>query len=173
MTGADPGQITAEVLKQAHEMEQMRASLLTLASSHENAAGNASGAEDARLPRLLNAIEQERAATAERLQQLRHRATTIGARPIGAHPWETFAAARATALVESIRSYKVVRDIRDVIAADHLATATYDLLEQTAIRSGDAETAALATGLSHRERGAIEQLEDSLDETLKVALFAE
>ncbi len=173
MTGVNHGRVTAELLEQAREMEEMRASLLTLTSSHENAAGIASGSEDAGLPRLLNLVDEERAATDDRLEKLRRRIRDVGAEPLEAHPWETFAAARATALVESIRSYKVIRDVRDVIAADHLASATYGLLEQAALRSGDRDTAELARRFSQREHGATERLESSLDETLEVALLAE
>ena len=173
MTGVNRGRVTAELLEQAREMEEMRASLLTLTSSHENAAGIASGTEDAGLPRLLDLVDEERAATDDRLEQLRRRIRDVGAQPLEGHPWETFAAARTTALVESIRSYKVIRDVRDVIAADHLASATYGLLEQAAIRSGDRDTAELARGFSQREHGATERLESSLDETLEVALLSE
>ena len=75
--------------------------------------------------------------------------------------------------MESTRSFKVMRDLRDVITADHLAAATYDLLERAARRAGDQETAELANRLGHREHRAIDQLENSLDETLEVALLAE
>ena len=173
MTGVNHGRVTAELLEQARETEEMRASLLTLTSSHENAAGSASGSEDAGLPRLLNLVDEERAATDDRLENLRRRIRDVGAEPLAAHPWETFAASRTTALVESIRSYKVIRDVRDVIAADHLATATYGLLEQAAIRSGDRDTTELARRFRQREHSATDRLESSLDETLEVALLAE
>jgi ferritin-like metal-binding protein YciE len=173
MTGVDPGGLTAELLEQAREMEEMRASLLTLASSHENAAGGVSGSEDAGLPRLLDLVDEERTATDDRLETLKRRIRDVGAEPLVSHPWETFAAARTTALIESIRSYKVIRDVRDVIAADHLASATYGLLEQAAIRSADRDTAELARRFSQREHGATERLEHSIDETLEVALIAE
>jgi hypothetical protein len=63
--------------------------------------------------------------------------------------------------------------VRDVIATDHLAGATYDLLERAARRSGDAETAEMAQRFGRRERGATSELEGSLDEALEVALLAE
>jgi hypothetical protein len=66
----------------------------------------------------------------------------------------TFATTRATALVEQIRSYKLVRDIRDLLAADQLETATYDLLARAAERAGDPDTANLAQQLGASERTA-------------------
>lgn len=92
------------------------------------------------------------------------------------HGFETFAAARATALVEQIRSYKLVRDIRDIrdmLAADRLETATYDLLARAAERAGDPDTAKLAERLRAAEREAADRLARQLDTALEIALLAE
>jgi len=77
----------------------------------------------------------------QRPQPLHQRLGALREHPFPAHAFETFAAARATALVEQIRSNKLVRDIRDLLAADQLETATYDLLARAAERAGDPDTA--------------------------------
>jgi hypothetical protein len=96
----------------------------------------------ARRPR--NALEPPTTATAAPAARCTPRPPLPRAR------LRTFAAARATALVERIRSYKLVRDIRDLLAADQLETPTYDLLARAAERAGDPDTANL--GSSGRER---------------------
>ncbi len=169
----DPRHIMLTLLEEAHAMQAMRASLLAVTAKHARAAGLAAGAEDAGLVNLIALVDQERSAAAGDRDLLRQRLRTLNHHPSLAHGFETFAAARATALVEQIRSYKLIRDIRDMLAADQLETATYDLLARAAERAGDPDTAKLAERLRADEREAADRLAQQLDTALEIALLAE
>ena len=106
------------LLEEAHAMETMRASLLAVTARQARAAGMAAGPEDAGLAHPVALVDQERSGAANDRDLLRHRLEAFGRHSSPAHAFETFAAARAMALVEQIRSYKLVRDIRDLLAAD-------------------------------------------------------
>lgn len=170
--GANGAAATLELLEQAQSTEEMRSSLLTLTNAHERSVGNVAGAEDAGLGQLLWLSEQEYADAEEHRRALRKRSMQLGGRHFRLQSWGTLAAARTTALAETSRGFKIVRDARDLIAAEHLETATYELLERAARRAGDEETARLARRLSDREREGLTQLQEHLDETLEVALLA-
>jgi ferritin-like metal-binding protein YciE len=161
------------LLEEVHDMEAMRASLLRVTATQANAAGVAAGAEDAGLRDLVALIEQERSAAADQRDQLRAQLLALHHRPSRVHAFETFAAARATALVEHIRSYRLVRDIRDLLAASQLETASYTLLARAAERADDPDTATLAQRLRIRERTAAERLGAELDSALEIALLGE
>lgn len=118
-------------------------------------------------------VDQERSAAEEDRELLRGRLAMLHHHPVRLHAFETFAAARAAALVEHLRSYKVIRDIRDLLAADQLEIATYTLLASAAGRAGDDETASLAHELRAKERTAAERLTAELDSALEIALLAE
>ena len=120
----DRGHTMLALLEEARAMEAMRASLLAVTARQARAAGMAAGAEDAGLASLIALVDQERSAAADDRDLLRQRLRALNHHPSFAHGFETFAAARATALVEQIRSYKLVRDVRDMLAADQLETAT-------------------------------------------------
>jgi hypothetical protein len=169
----DRRDIMLALLEEAHAMEAMRASLLAITARQARAAGIAAGAEDAGLVNLIALVDQERSAAADDRDLLRQRLRALNHHPSFAHGFETFAAARATALVEQIRSYKLVRDIRDMLAADRLETATYDLLARAAERAGDPDTAKLAERLRADERDAADRLAQQLDTALEIALLAE
>lgn len=89
------------------------------------------------------------------------------------HAFETVAAARAAGLIEHIRSYRLVRDIRDLLAASQLETATYTLLAKAAERAGHPDTATLAHQLRARQHTSAERLSAELDPSLEIALLAE
>jgi hypothetical protein len=139
-------------LEEAHAMGD-DARLPARRACRASAAGVAAGAEDAGLAHLVALVDQERSGAANDRNLCTsgsvHSATTPSPARL-----RDFAAARATALVEQIRSYKLVRDIRDLLAADQLETATYDLLARAAERAGDPDTANLAQQLGASERTA-------------------
>jgi ferritin-like metal-binding protein YciE len=161
------------LLEETHDMEAMRASLLAVTAAQARAAANAPGAEDAGLGRLVALIDQERYAAEHDRDLLREQLQALDHHPSRRHAFETFAAARATALVEHIRSYKLVRDIRDLVAAGELEAASYELLAGAADRAGDPDTASLARKLHAKERTASERLRAELDSALEIALLAD
>lgn len=171
-SGANGAGATVELLEQAQSMEDMRSSLLNLTVAHERSVGNVAGAEDAGLEQLLWLSEQEHASAEEHRRALRERSLRLGGRRARLQSWGTIAAARTTALAETGRGFKIVRDARDLIAAEHLESATYELLERAASREGDEQTAELAHRLGDREREGLTRLEERLEETLELALLA-
>ena len=171
--GGNPAAVRTELIEQAQSMEELHQSLLHLTEAHARIAGNAAGSEDAGVQRLLWLIASEHHVAEDHRHQLGARSEDLGGGAAGAHRWGTRAAARTTALAETLRSFKLARDVRDLIVADRLEGATYDLLDRAARRAGDAQTAALAERLADHERGAAEDLEESLDRALEVALLAE
>jgi hypothetical protein len=151
------------LLEEAHDMEAMRASLLQATAAQTRAAGIAAGAEDAGLPDLVALIDQERSAAADHRDRLRDQLLALHRHPSRVHALETFAAARATARVEQIRSCRLMRDIRDLLAASQLETATYTLLAKAAERAGHPDTARLAHQLRTRQHTSAERLSAELD----------
>lgn len=173
VTGRDAGAARTALLDEARSMETMRARLAAVTAAQTREAAAAAGTEQAGAGRLIAAVEQARAAgEAHREPLARLRRGREERRPwlLG---WETFAAARATALVDRVRDYKSVRDVRDLLAADELALATYELLARAADRAGDAETAEQARTLREHERAGAGRLEPALAVALEVALLAE
>lgn len=170
--GTNGTTVTLELLEQAQSMEEMRSSLLRLTTAHERSVGNFAGAEDAGLGELLWLADREHADAEEHRRALRERSMQLGGRHFRLQSWGTLAAARTSALAETSRGFKIARDARDLIAAEHLESATYDLLERAARRAGDQETAELAHRLGERGHEGLTRLEASLDETLEVALLA-
>jgi hypothetical protein len=169
----EPRAVMLTLLEDAHDMEAMRARLLSVSSTQTRAVGSASGVEDAGLPLLVALVEQERASAEDDRNRIDERLRAPHHHPFRRHGFETLAAARAGALVEHVRDYKVVRDLRDLVAADRLESATYDLLAAAAQRAGDAETATLARTLASRERTAAHRVSAELETALEVALLAE
>jgi hypothetical protein len=161
------------LLEEAHDMEAMHASLLRVTAAQAGAAGTPSGAEDAGLPQLIALVDQERADAAHNRDLLRERLQALHRHPSHLHAFETLLATRATALVEHIRSYQLIRDIRDLLAADELETVSYELLARAADRAHDPDTAALARQLRGNERTATHRLTAELDSALEIALLAE
>jgi len=134
-------------------MEATRARLLAVTAAQTRAAGFAPGTERAGLPQLVASVDQERSAAEEDRELLRARLDMLHNHPVGLHSFETFAAARAAALVEHLR-YAVIRDIRDLLAADQLEIATYTLLAAAAgargrPRDGEPPTPTASRG-AHR-----------------------
>ncbi|HEY4279456.1 MAG TPA: hypothetical protein VGM91_14625 [Conexibacter sp.] len=168
--GADA---THALLDEAAGMEQMRARLLEVTLAQTRQAGLVAGAEDAGLQPLLAAIARERDLAGEHARLLRERARELGRPTSRLHSWETFAAARASAASEHVRGYKLARDLRDVIAADHLEIATLDLLEHAARRASDTTTADLAARMRAQAAGTGPRCEGHLDSALEIALLAE
>ncbi len=89
------------------------------------------------------------------------------------HAAETFAALRTTAMGEHLRGYKLARDMRDLVAADELATTTYRLLERAAQRAHDDATADLAKRVHAGEHITDRQLATELGAALQITLLAE
>lgn len=169
--GPDGRQATLDLLEQARRVEEMRGGLLEMTAWHQRAAANPAGTEAAGLSGLLQLTELERAAAREQRELLLRRSALLDGRPSALGRWETLAAARAASLVESARSFKVLRDARDVIAAEHLQIATFELLERAARHAGDSATAEMARGLAESEGQALERLRERIEETLEVALL--
>lgn len=167
------GETMRRVLEEARETESMRAALLAVSASQSREAGIAAGAEEAGLAGLVDLIDGERAETARRREQLGDRLRALGHHASRLHAWETFAAARSASLVEHVRGYKLIRDVRDLLAAGRLETGTYELLRRAAERAGDEETARLAHGLGAEARSASGRLDGSLAPALRIALLAE
>jgi hypothetical protein len=161
------------LLEETHDMEAMHASLLRVTAAQARAASLPSGAEDAGLPQLIVLVDQERADAAHDRDLLHERLRALHRHPSHLHAFETLLATRATALVEHIRSYKLIRDIRDLLAADELEAASYELLARAAERADDPDTAALARRLRGKERTAARRLAAELDSALEIALLAE
>lgn len=161
------------LLDEARDTEAIRASLLRVTAAQARQAGAAPGTEDAGLARLVAHVDQQRSEAESGRDLLDERIRALDHHPPRLHTFETTAAARAAALVEHVREYKVVRDVRDLLAAERLETATYTLLAGAADRAGDAETAALAQRLGAREHVGSERLSAELDSALEVALLAE
>lgn len=169
----DGGAATELLLSEAEGMEHMRARLLTVAAAQSQQAGIASGAEDAGLASLLDAIEQERCMVDDHLRRVRGRMSELGHHTPRLHGWESFGAARATALAEHVRGYRLARDVRDILASDHLEVATYELLERAALRAGDTETAEMAATLRDQASDGISRETAGIDAALQVTLLAE
>lgn len=162
-----------ELLDEAVGMEQMRASMLSVAADHGNEAGVAPGAEEAGLERVLDALGREATEADAHLHAVRRRVRERGHRSSRLHNWESFAAARATGLSEHVRGYKLVRDVRDVVASDQLEAATFDLLELAARRAADEATADLARRLGAEAADGSVRARGELDSALQIALLAE
>lgn len=173
VTGHDAGGARTALLDEARSMETMRARLLAVTAAQSREAAAAAGTEEAGADRLVAVVEEARAAEEAHRDLLARRRRELDGRRPWLLGWETFAAARTTALVEHVRDYKIVRDLRDLLAADELAIATYELLERAARRAGDEDTAALARRLGDEERAAAGRLEPVLAIALEVALLAE
>ncbi|HEU4976539.1 MAG TPA: hypothetical protein VFT50_15715 [Baekduia sp.] len=172
-SGEDGRRATHELLDEAACMEQMRERLLAVTAAQGREAAFASGAEDAGIRRILDTIDRESGEAGEHLRRIDARMRELGHRRSRLHAWETFAAARATALSEHVRAYKLARDVRDVVASDELEVATYDLLERAARRAGDTATAELASALRAEAAGGSARGSAGLDGALEVALLAE
>jgi hypothetical protein len=168
--GADA---THALLDEAAGMEQMRARLLQVTLAQAQEAGVVPGAEEAGLQPLLAAIARERDEAGQHVALVRERARDLGRPTSRLHGWETFAAARLSAGSEHVRGYKLARDLRDVIASDHLEIVTYDLLERAARRASDPTTADLAARLRAHAASEPGRWDGQFDNALEIALLAE
>jgi hypothetical protein len=172
-SGQNGNAAVRQLLEEAEAMEAMRARLLKVTAAQGREAGIASGAEEAGLDGVLDAIDRESNEVDEHLRLVRERMQAVGHRTPRLHAWETFAAARATAMAEHVRGYKLARDVRDIVASDQLEVATYELLERAARRAGDATTAELAAELRGQAADGSKRGTASLDGALEVALLNE
>lgn len=173
ITGRDATATVIALLDDAYDMEGLHASLLAVAAAQARETGIAVGAEEAGLARLVTLIDQERATTQSARHLLRERLDHLGHHPARVHAAETFAALRTTAMGEHLRGYKLARDMRDLLAADELATTTYRLLERAAQRAHDDTTAELAKRVHAGEHITDRQLASELGAALQITLLAE
>ena len=111
-------------------------------------------------PQIVDLLEHHRVQTEEHSKRLRRRLEAQGGSPSMVREAVGVLGALAKLPLDMLRPEKAGRFARDAYAAEHLEIASYQLLERTASRAGDEETAEIA----RQNRGEEEEMARRLDE---------
>ena len=148
-------------LTDAHGMEEQ--SLRSLQAS----------ADSAQLPALKAALEQHIGETRTQKSRIAARLDAVGAQPSSAKEAGNALVPIGKGLLDKVRTDNAGKNLRDAYLGESLEIVSYELLQRTAVKAGDTETATLAGELLGEERATLQRLEGLLDEAVEASLAVE
>jgi ferritin-like metal-binding protein YciE len=122
----------------------------------------------------MRSILEEHLIETERHEQLLlKRLEALGEAPSAGREVPAMLGAALKGLTDMVRSDKPIKDARDGYVTEHLEIATYRLLEELADRSGDKETANVASRIRADEEAMAERIASSWGRAVDRALAEE
>ena len=120
--------------------------------------------------RFKEDIRRHKLETEGQIDRLQARLDAHGASPSTVREATGIAQALMKGVMDVVRSEKTARNARDGYATEHLEIASYNLLEQVAMRAGDEETAAVARQNRAEEEAMAARFDENWERFADLAL---